>query len=118
MKNGFTYEINALQNYWYNNYYIDGPIKDFETGNINAGTGRVKRFNDTYHNEAVIGKIGVVDKKWADRLMFGFTYSNMYQDIQTGVRQNIVYGEKHRKGHSLMPSVEYRKETLLLKDLN
>lgn len=117
LKNGFTYEINAFQNYSDNNYYIDGPIKDFETGNINAGTGRVKRFNDTYHNEAVIGKIGVVDKIWADRLMFGFTYSNMYQDIQTGVRQNIVYGEKHRKGHSFMPSVEYRKRDLIVKGL-
>ena len=117
LRNGFTYEINAFQNYSDNNYYIDGPIKDFETGNINAGTVRVKRFNDTYHNEAVIGKIGVVDKGWADRLMFGFTYSNMYQDIQTGVRQNIVYGEKHRKGHSLMPSVEYRKRDLILKGL-
>ena len=117
LKNGFTYEINAIQNYSDNNYYIDGPIKDFETGNINAGIGRVRRFNDTYHNEAVIGKIGVVDKKWADRLMFGFTYSNMYQDIQTGVRQNIVYGEKHRKGHSLMPSVEYRKRDLIIKGL-
>lgn len=117
LKNGFTYEINAFQNYSDNDYYVDAPIKDFETGNINAGTGRVKRFNDTYHNKAVIGKIGVVDKKWADRLMFGFTYSNMYQDIQTGVRQSIVYGEKHRKGHSLMPSLEYKKRNLLLKGL-
>lgn len=117
LKNGFTYEINAFQNYSDNDYYVDAPIKDFETGNINAGTGRVKRFNDTYHNEAVIGKIGVVDKKWADRLMFGFTYSNMYQDIQTGVRQSIVYGEKHRKGHSLMPSLEYKKRNLLVKGL-
>lgn len=117
LRNGFTYEINAFQNYSDNNYYIDGSIKDFETGNINAGIGRVKRFHDTYHNEAVIGKIGVVDKGWADRLMLGFTYSNMYQDIQTGVRQNIVYGEKHRKGYSLMPSVEYRKRDLILKGL-
>lgn len=117
LKNGFTYEINAFQNYSDNDYYVDAPIKDFETGNINAGTGKVKRFNDTYHNEAVIGKIGVVDKKWADRLMFGFTYSNMYQDIQTGVRQSIVYGEKHRKGHSLMPSLEYKKRNLLVKGL-
>lgn len=117
LKNGFTYEINAFQNYSDNDYYVDAPIKDFETGNINAGTGRVKRFNDTYHNEAIIGKIGVVDKKWADRLMFGFTYSNMYQDIQTGVRQSIVYGEKHRKGHSLMPSLEYKKRNLLVKGL-
>ena len=53
--------------------------------------------------------MGIVDKKWADRLMLGFTYSHMYKEIQTGVRQEIVYGEKHRKGYSLMPSLEYSK---------
>ena len=40
---------------------------------------RVKRFNDTYHNEAIVAKAGIVDKSWADRLMFGFTYSHMYK---------------------------------------
>ena len=78
----------------------------------------MKRFNDTYHNEAIIGKLGFVNRKWADRLLFGFTYSNMYQDIQTGVRQNTVYGEKHRKGHSLMPSLEYNKRNLFTDGLD
>ena len=50
--------------------------------------------------------------------MFGFTYSNMYQDVQTGVRQDIVYGQKHRKGHSLMPSLEYNKRNLFAKGLD
>ena len=117
-RNGFTYEINAFQNYSDNDYYVDAPIQDFATGNLNGTYQRVKRFNDTYHNEAVVGKIGIVDKKWADRLMFGFTYSHMYQEIQTGVRQSIVYGEKHRKGHSLMPSLEYSKRNLLTKGLD
>ena len=36
----------------------------------------MKRFNDRFHNEAVSGKIGVADKKWADRLMLGFTYTH------------------------------------------
>lgn len=118
-KNGFTYEINAFQNYSDNDYYVDSPVEDFETGRIDREKKvRVKRFNDTYHNEAVIGKLGVTDKKWADRLMFGFTYSNMYKDIQTGVRQEIVYGQKHRKGHSLMPSLEYNKQNLFTKGLD
>ena len=118
-KNGFTYEINAFQNYSDNDYHIEAPVEDFETGRIDRDKKvRVKRFNDTYHNEAVVGKVGVVDKKWADRLMLGFTYSNMYQDIQTGVRQDIVYGRKHRKGHSLMPSLEYYKRNLLAKGLD
>lgn len=119
LKNGFTYEINAFQNYSDNDYHIEAPVEDFETGRIDRDKKvRVKRFNDTYHNEAVVGKVGVVDKKWADRLMLGFTYSNMYQDIQTGVRQDIVYGQKHRKGHSLMPSLEYYKRNLLAKGLD
>ena len=118
-KNGFTYEINAFQNYSNNDYHIEAPVEDFETGRIDRDKKvRVKRFNDTYHNEAVVGKVGVVDKKWADRLMLGFTYSNMYQDIQTGVRQDIVYGQKHRKGHSLMPSLEYYKRNLFAKGLD
>ncbi|WP_195450086.1 TonB-dependent receptor [Bacteroides nordii] len=117
--NGFTYEINAFQNYSDNDYHVYAPVEDFETGRIDKDKKiRVKRFNDTYHNEAVIGKLGVVDKKWADRLMFGFTYSNMYKDIQTGVRQEIVYGQKHRKGHSLMPSLEYNKRNLFTRGLD
>ena len=99
-KNGFTYEINAFQNYSDNDYHVDAPIKrykedgttDFDT----EKTERVKRFHDTYHNEAV----------------------NMYQEIQTGVRQKTVFGEKHRKGHSLMPSLEYNKHNLFTKGLD
>lgn len=118
-KNGFTYEINAFQNYSDNDYHVYAPIEDFETGQINRNKKeRVKRFNDTFHNEAIIGKVGILDKSWADRLMLGFTYSNMYQDIQTGVRQTIVYGQKHRKGHSLMPSLEYGKRNLFTKGLD
>ena len=118
-RSGLTYEINVFQNYSDNNYYVDTPVKDFTTGAINKKKiEHVKRFHDTYHNEAVIGKIGFVDKKWADRLMFGFTYSHMYKDIQTGVRQNTVYGEKHHKGHSLMPSLEYNKRNLFVRGLD
>ena len=119
LRNGFTYELNAFQNYSDNNYHIYAPVENFETGSIDRSRKeRVQRFNDTYHNEAIIGKIGVVEKRWADRLLFGFTYSHMYQDIQTGVRQEIVYGEKHRKGYSLMPSAEYRKRDLFVQGLD
>lgn len=118
-QNGLTYEFNAFQNYSDNDYYINTPVKNFETGAINKKKiERVKRFHDTYHNEAVVGKIGLVDKPWADRLMLGFTWSNMYKDIQTGVRQEIVFGGKYRKGYSLMPSLDYRKRDLFTKGLD
>lgn len=118
-RSGLTYEINVFQNYSDNNYYVDTPVKDFTTGAINKKKiEHVKRFHDTYHNEAVIGKIGFVDKKWADRLMFGFTYSHMYKDIQTGVRQEVVFGGKYRKGYSIIPSLDYRKRDFFVRGLD
>lgn len=122
LKNGFMYEVNAFQNYSDNDYYIDNYITEFgEDGSESTDTKKiyhVKRFNGTFHNEAVIGKIGVVDKSWADRLALGFNYSNYYKEIQTGVYQYIVFGQKHRKGHSFTPSLEYTKRNLFTRGLD
>ena len=117
--NGLKYEINAFQNYSDNNYWIDAPVEDFATGGINKNKlEHVRRFNDTYHNEAIVARIGFVNKPWADRLMAGFTYSHMYKEIQTGVRQEIVYGQKHRHGHSLIGALEYGKRNLFTQGLD
>ena len=123
LKNGFTYEVNAFQNYSDNDYHIDNWVEQFNHENNTSVSDentiyRVKRFNDTFHNEAVIGKIGVTDKPWADRLIFGFAYSHFYKEIQNGVYQEIVFGEKHRHGHSFVPSAEYRKKDLFIKGLD
>ena len=117
-KNGFTYEINAFQNYSDNDYEVDAPVFDFASQSLDTKTlHRVRRFNDTYHNEAVVAKAGFTGRRWADRLMLGFTYSREYKDIQTGVRQKTVFGQKHRRGRSLMPSLEYSKRNLFTKGL-
>ena len=50
-KNGFTYEINAFQNYSDNDYQVDAPVEDFETGRIDKDKRvRVKRFNEGQRN--------------------------------------------------------------------
>ena len=119
LENGFTWELYAFQNYSDNNYKIDAPIEDFKTGRIDRSKLlRVERFHDTYHNESVVAKVGVTGKRWADRLIFAMNYSQMYKEIQTGVRQEIVYGDKLRRGHSLMPSVEYSKRNLITEGLD
>ncbi|MGM9701556.1 MAG: TonB-dependent receptor [Prevotella sp.] len=119
---GWTLELNAFQNYSDNNYWVDTPVEIFNAdGTTVLDTSEkwhVKRFNDTYHNEAVIGKVGVVDKPWADRLMLALTYAHMYKEIQTGVVQKVVFGQKHRRGHSLMPALEYAKRNLLTRGLD
>lgn len=119
--NGLTYEINAFQNYSDNSYRVDVNVEEFKEGGVSQTSKTpesVKRFNDTYHNEAVVGKIGIVGKKWADRLMLGLTYSHYYKEIQNGVKQEVVFGEKYRKGYSVMPSLEYRKRDLFTKGLD
>ncbi|MDD6778345.1 MAG: TonB-dependent receptor plug domain-containing protein [Bacteroidales bacterium] len=119
LNNGFTYEITAFQNYSDNNYRVESAVEDFETGRIDRSKlESVKRFNDTYHNEAVVAKVGVVGKSWADRLLVGIRMSQMYKEIQTGVRQEIVYGQKHRRSHALQPSVEYAKRGLFTRGLD
>ena len=117
--NGFTYEFTAYQNYSDNDYQVDVPVEDFETGRIDrSNLQRMKRFNDTYHNEVLSAKIGWVGRPWADRLMLGLSYAQEYKEIQTGVRQETVYGEKHRHGHSLMPSLQWRKRNFFVDNLD
>ena len=127
LKKGFTYEINAFQNFSDNDYSIDNWVRTFTVNDDGTVTKhpvdkndikRVKRFNDQFHNEAVIGKFGFKDKSWADHLMFGMSYSHFYKDIQTGVYQEIVFGQKHRHGYSFVPSVEYSKRNLFIKGLD
>ena len=119
LENGFMWEINAFQNYSDNNYKVDVPVEDFVTGRIDRDNiVRVERFHDTYHNESVAAKVGVVGKSWADRLIFTMKYANMYKEIQSGVRQEIVYGDKLRRGYSLMPSLEYQKRNLFTEGLD
>ena len=121
-ENGLIYEINAFQNYSDNNYYIDTPVKEFlPDGGSSTSKSKiehVKRFHDTYHNETLIAKFGITDKKWADRLMFGVTFSQVYKEIQNGVRQEIVFGGKYREGSAIMPSLDYRKKDFLTKGLD
>lgn len=119
LANGLTYELSAFQNYSDNDYMVDAAVEDFETGRIERNKKeRVRRFNDNYHNEAVAAKVGVVGKPWADRLMLGFNYAHEYKEMQTGVRQETVFGEKHRHGQSFMPSLEWRKRNLWLHGLS
>lgn len=118
-KKGFTFELSAFQNYSDNNYWINTPVKEFAGEQIDMSKiERVKRFHDTYHNEAVVAKIGFVKTSFADRLLFGINLSQSEKEIQNGVRQEVVFGQKRRKAHSIMPSLEYSKRNLFTKGLN
>lgn len=116
-KNGLIAQINAFQNYSDNNYKVNVDVADINTGKYYPEQ-EVRRFHDTYHNETLIAKIGVVNKSYADRMLFGVTLGQNYSEIQTGARLVSVFGNWHRKGNIVMPTFKYKKNDLLLDGLD
>jgi outer membrane cobalamin receptor len=116
--NGFTAQLNVFQNYSDNNYWIYTPVLDLNTLVFSPDEKKVRRFHDTYHNETLIAKVGVVGKRWADRLLFGITLGKDRADIQNSNIQKIVFGERYRRGETIMPSVQYTKKNLFAEGLD
>lgn len=116
-KSGFTFQVNAFQNYSDNNYWVTVDVADINTGEYFRNQ-RVRRFHDTYRNETVVANIGVVGKRYADKLLFGITLGQNRAEIQTGARMVSVFGNWYRRGNIVMPSVRYQKDNLFVKGLN
>ncbi|WP_407430118.1 TonB-dependent receptor domain-containing protein [Arcticibacter sp.] len=113
---GFKLTLNAFQNYSDNDYKVTTDVASFSGQYFQHQ--RVKRFNDTYHNEMLIVGAGLVNRSFADQLLFGISLGQNYSEVQTGARMVSVFGDWHRKGSIIMPSVKYSKEDLLVKGLD
>ncbi|WP_447642121.1 MULTISPECIES: TonB-dependent receptor [Chitinophagaceae] len=116
-KKGFTFRLNAFQNYSDNDYKVTVDAADLYTGRYTEDT-TVRRFHDKYHNETAIAQWGFVDKKWTDQFLVGITLGQYRKEIQTGARIEAVFGNWHTKGNIVMPTLKYLKKDLLIKDLN
>ncbi|MFD2148254.1 TonB-dependent receptor [Mucilaginibacter antarcticus] len=110
--NGFTFRLNAFQNYSDNSYKVTVEAADIKTGAY-APAAVLKRFHDTYHNETLVANVGVVGKSWADQLLLGITLGKNYKEFQTSVRLVVPYGAWHRHGDIIMPTLKYRKTDLI-----
>jgi outer membrane receptor protein involved in Fe transport len=109
---GFTVQINAFQNYSDNDYKVKVSTSDLYTGAYYPNTWH-RRFHDKYHNETVIANVGVVKKKYADKLLLGITLGKNYKEMQTGARMEVPFGGWNRRGDIVMPSVKYKKLGLI-----
>lgn len=116
-KSGFTAQLQAFQNYSDNNYEVEVDVADLETGAYYPNQ-ELRRFHDTYHNETIIAELGVVNTKYADRLLFGITLGQNYNEIQTGARLVTVFGAMHTEGTTIMPTLKYKKNDFFIKDLD
>jgi outer membrane cobalamin receptor len=117
-KKGFTVQLNVFQNYSDNNYWIYIPVLDLQTGIYSTDEKKVRGFHSNYHNETLIAKAGVVNKKYADKLLFGITLGKERADIQNSNIMKIVFGKKFREGTTIMPTVQYQKKNLFTKGLD
>lgn len=117
-KKGWTFSITAYQNYSDNDYKVKTQYTDLSTSVVSSDEKWFRRFHDQYHNEAVIAHFGVVDKPWADRLVFGLNYSHEYAQIQNANLMKIVFGKKYRTAEGWTPSINYVKRNFIIPHLN
>lgn len=118
-KSGYTMLFNAFQNFSDNDYKVKAVVMDLQNGNYNRNDLHwVRRFNDQYHNETAIIKTGFVKKWWADRFLVGVTFGQEYAEIQNAYTMDIVYGKRHRRANTVLPSLTYEKRNFFIKGLN
>ncbi|MEQ8687176.1 MAG: TonB-dependent receptor [Imperialibacter sp.] len=114
-QNGFTVRANSNVNYSDNSYKVWVPIKE---GNNIVDSANVRRFHDQYRSGAVKLETGVVNKPYADNLLLGLMVSGNDKEVQTGATMNSVYGGIVRNSQSVIPSLKYSKENLVIKGFN
>lgn len=88
--NGLSLRLNAYQNYSDNDYKVKTQWTDLKTNAVSKEERWIRRFLDKYHNEAVIVRMGVENKPWADRLIVGANYSQEYAQIQNANLMKII----------------------------
>ncbi len=108
--NGFTVRGNLNANYADNNYKVLADITDVN-GNVESSQW-VKRFHDRYKSATLKLETGVVNKSYADQLLFGIIASGDDKQVQTGATMAKVYGGIVRKSESVIPTLKYKKKDL------
>ena len=119
-KTGIIVRANGFYNYSDNNYIM----KNVEVVNqINDSTAEfvnkdVRRFHDNFQSGMAQLEFGVMNKKWADVLFIGASYTQTDKAVQTGSRQDEVYGKIRQYGKAGSISMRYKKDNILVKGLN
>lgn len=117
LKSGFTLRVNSFYNYSDNDYKVHVPIEDLSSNKI-VETAWVKRFHDQYKSAGVKLETGIVNKPYADYLLAGVIVSGNDKDIQTGATMDAVYGMATSRSNSVIPSIRYKKDDLLIDGLS
>ncbi len=115
-KSGIQINANAFYNYSDNSYKIWAEIANTD-GSVGDPV-KVKRFNDAYNSLSGQIEIGVIKRKFADRLFFNIMGSTNYKEVQTGYNMSKIAGQVYTTSNRLILSLKYKKEDLFIKNLN
>jgi outer membrane receptor protein involved in Fe transport len=113
---GFTINGNGFYNYSDNDYKIDVQIPDPQTG-IYGNSIKLRRFHDAYRSSMGQIEAGFVNKKFADKLLFGLIVSENRKEVQTGMNMDLVSGQVFNSSNSLIPTFKYKKENFFVPGL-
>lgn len=117
-KNGIIVNASAFYNYSDNNFNVDVYLFDKLTGKKDEFTTSVERFNDAFKSVTGNVEIGIVNKRFADRLMLGIIGSAQYKEIQNGSNMTDVFGQAFTKNHGFIPTLKYEKKHFLIDNLS
>ncbi len=107
----------AFFNHSDNNYWIEATIPDYSTGKVGEPDD-YRRFHDGYTSATGQVEVGVINKPYADKLLFGILASGNHKDIQHGVSIDNVFGEVVTRDQSVTPTLKYHKYDFLTKGLD
>ncbi|MBP3942070.1 TonB-dependent receptor [Sphingobacteriaceae bacterium WQ 2009] len=125
-KSGLNLNVNTYYNYSNNDYrmrtnpkaniYLEVPSKTVPNQLDTIRSAR--RFHDNYESFMTQVELGVHNKKYADIAVVGLTFNQVNNQVQTGATQEKVIGGIQHSSNSFTPSIRYRKEHFLLKNLS
>ena len=113
---GFAVNANAFVNYSDNSYKVDVRVADPVSG-VFLPSKKYPHFHDGYQSSTVMAEAGVMNKKFADRLLFGIILSGNEKEVQQGSNMQRVLGQAYSKSKALIPTLKYKKENLFVKGL-
>lgn len=102
--------LSSFYNYSDNSYDIRARQRTPDFKEIEV---EVPRFHSVHQSSMVSGLLSVVDVKWADKLSYGISYNQRYDEIQHGVRiGNKAVGEANVRRNAIVQNLKYQKGLL------
>lgn len=118
LKKGLVINVSAFYNYSDNFYKTEVFLFDKETGTKDTTPTNITRFHDAFRSMTGSVEFGIVNKRFADRLMLGIIGTQQYKELQNGANITEVFGEVFTRQEGFIPTLKYEKSNLFFPNLS